>query len=45
MNHIDLARINAELGHNAQGLVQWALGLGQRPIVTTNLKRGAIFAP
>ena len=38
MSHIDLARINAELGHNAQGLVQWALGLGQRPIVTTNFR-------
>ena len=35
---IDLARINADLGRNAPGLVEWALGLGQRPIVTTNFR-------
>lgn len=34
----DLAQVNAELGHNAQGLVQWAIGLGQSPIVTTNFR-------
>ena len=35
---IDLARINAELGHNAPALVAWALGLGQRAIITTNFR-------
>ena len=34
----DLARINAELGHDAAGLVRWALGLGQRSIITTNFR-------
>ena len=38
MSKIDLERINAELGHNAQGLVQWALGLGKTSIVTTNFR-------
>ena len=36
--NIDLARINAELGRNAEGLVNWAIGLGQRAIVTTNFR-------
>lgn len=35
---IDLARINAELGHDASALVAWALGLGKRAIVTTNFR-------
>ena len=35
---IDIDRINAELGRNAQGLVDWALGLGQPAIVTTNFR-------
>ena len=35
---IDLARANAELGRDAQGLVAWALGLGKRAIVTTNFR-------
>ena len=35
---IDIERINAELGRNAQGLVDWALGLGQPAIVTTNFR-------
>ena len=35
---IDLHAINAELGHNAQGLVEWALGLNQPSIVTTNFR-------
>ena len=35
---IDLAHINAELGRNAPALVAWALGLGQRSIVTTNFR-------
>jgi len=35
---IDLAHINAELGRNAQGLVDWAIGLDQRPIITTNFR-------
>ena len=38
MSQFDLAHINAELGHNAEGLVAWALGLGQSPIVTTNFR-------
>ena len=37
MNPNDLAQVNAELGHNAPGLVSWALGLGEPTIVTTNL--------
>jgi len=36
--NIDLARVNAELGHDAQGLVAWALGLGKSAIVTTNFR-------
>ena len=35
---IDFTRINTELGRNAQGLVDWALGLGQNAIVTTNFR-------
>ena len=35
---IDIARINAELGHDSQGLVKWALGLGRPAIVTTNFR-------
>jgi phosphoadenosine phosphosulfate reductase len=35
---IDLNAVNDELGHNAQGLVKWALGLGQPSIVTTNFR-------
>ncbi|HYP69347.1 MAG TPA: phosphoadenosine phosphosulfate reductase family protein, partial [Variovorax sp.] len=35
---IDLERINAELGKSAQGLVDWALGLGKSAIVTTNFR-------
>ena len=35
---IDLERINAELGRNAPGLVDWALGLGRPAIVTTNFR-------
>ena len=35
---IDLARVNAELGRDAQGLVAWALGLGKSAIVTTNFR-------
>ena len=38
MSPLDLARINAEMGHDAQGLTRWALGLGQRAIVTTNFR-------
>ena len=34
----ELARINAEMGHDAQALTRWALGLGQRAIVTTNFR-------
>ncbi len=38
MSNFDLTRVNADLGHNAQGLVEWALGLGQPAIVTTNFR-------
>lgn len=34
----DLEHINAELGRNAQGLVDWAVGLNQRAIITTNFR-------
>ena len=35
---MDLVHINAELGRNAQGLVDWAIGLNQRAITTTNFR-------
>lgn len=35
---IDIAKVNAELGHDSQGLVKWALGLGRPAIVTTNFR-------
>jgi phosphoadenosine phosphosulfate reductase len=35
---LDLARVNAELGGDAQGLVKWAIGLGRPAIVTTNFR-------
>ena len=35
---LDFSKINAELGHNAQGLVGWAVGLGRPAIVTTNFR-------
>ena len=35
---IDLAHINATLGRDAQGLVNWAVGLGKTNIVTTNFR-------
>lgn len=38
MSTIDLARINTELGRNAPALVDWALGLHQPAIVTTNFR-------
>ncbi|MEY4979105.1 MAG: hypothetical protein RLZZ352_1375 [Pseudomonadota bacterium] len=38
MNTLDIARVNAELGHNATALVDWALRLGQPTIVTTNFR-------
>ena len=38
MSNIDLARINTELGRNAPALVDWALGLHQPAIVTTNFR-------
>ncbi len=38
MNRIDLAQVNAALGHDAPGLVNWALGLGRPAIVTTNFR-------
>ncbi|THJ32594.1 phosphoadenylylsulfate reductase [Lampropedia aestuarii] len=35
---LDLAKINQDLGRDAQGLVDWAIGLGQTAIVTTNFR-------
>ena len=35
---LNLAQINAELGRDAQALVNWAVGLGQNTIVTTNFR-------
>lgn len=35
---IDLANINAALGHDAQGLVNWAVALQEPTIVTTNFR-------
>ena len=35
---LNLAQINAELGRDAQALVNWAVGLGQPTIVTTNFR-------
>jgi phosphoadenosine phosphosulfate reductase len=35
---LDLARVNTELGHDAQALVNWAIGLGRPAIVTTNFR-------
>ena len=35
---LDLAQINVELGRDAQALVNWAVGLGQATIVTTNFR-------
>lgn len=34
----DLARVNADMGHDAPALVRWAMGLGLRSIVTTNFR-------
>lgn len=38
MSTLDLARINTEFGRNASALVDWALGLRQPAIVTTNFR-------
>jgi phosphoadenosine phosphosulfate reductase len=38
MSNLNLAHINAELGRNAPGLVEWALALSQPAIVTTNFR-------
>lgn len=35
---LDLPRINAELGNDAEKLVEWALGLGKSAICTTNFR-------
>ena len=35
---MNLTHINEELGCNAQGLVEWAVGLNQRAIITTNFR-------
>ena len=38
MGAIDLQLVNAGLGHDAQGLVKWAVDLGRPAIVTTNFR-------
>ena len=38
MSELNLSAVNAELGHDAAGLVRWAVGLGQPTIVTTNFR-------
>ena len=38
MSTIDLAQINADLGHDAPALVKWALDLDLSAIVTTNFR-------
>ena len=35
---LDLAQVNAELGRDAQALVNWAVGLDLPTIVTTNFR-------
>ena len=35
---IDLAQVNATLGRNAEGLVDWAIGLNRPAIITTNFR-------
>ena len=35
---MNLSQINADLGRNAQGLVDWAIGLNQSAIITTNFR-------
>ena len=35
---MEIAHINASLGRNAQGLVDWAVGLNQSAIITTNFR-------
>jgi len=35
---LDLARVNADIGGSASGLVEWALSLNQPAIVTTNFR-------
>ena len=35
---MDLTHINSELGRDAQALVDWAVGLKQRAIITTNFR-------
>jgi len=39
MSTLDLTRINAELGQNPPALIDWTLGVSQRPVITSN------FAP
>ena len=36
--NLDLVKINADLGRNAQVLVDWAVGLDQPAIITTNFR-------
>lgn len=35
---LDLQKVNAEIGHDAEKLVEWALGLNKKAIVTTNFR-------
>lgn len=36
MSQHDLASLNTRLGHDPQALIEWAFGLGQRALCTTN---------
>ena len=38
MSALNLAQVNAQLGHDAPGLVKWALAQNQSAIVTTNFR-------
>ena len=38
MNSLDLTQVNTQFGHDATSLVEWAIGLNQSPIVTTNFR-------
>ena len=38
VRELDLAQVNARWGRDASALVEWAVGLGQPTIVTTNFR-------
>ena len=43
VRELDLAQVNARWGRDAPALVEWAVGLGQPTIVTTNITDGALL--